>query len=124
MSEWILVVGSDKRSCFELIDALRAGKYHAVCSFTLVDIEALLQEAGCRVIIFDLDSIPLDNRVLKQLKKLHADLHILAISERSFHPELKESMANHIYASLNKPVDPDELIYLVKGIFCTAPSSK
>lgn len=124
MSDWILVVGSDKRSCLELIDVLRAGKYHAVCSFTLVDIEALLQEAGCRVIIFDLDSIPLDNRILKELKKLHADLHILAISERSFHPELKESMANHIYASLSKPVDPDELIYLVKGIFCTAPSSE
>ena len=124
MSEWILVVGSDKRSCFELIDVLRARNYQAVCSFTLADIEVVLQAAGCRVIIFDLDSVPLDNRMLKQLKRRHTDLDILVLSERSFHPELKDAMANYIYASLNKPVDPDELIYLVKGIFCPSTSSK
>ncbi len=124
MSEWILVVSSDNQSCLALVDLLRAHKYRAVGSPTLNDVESVLRKTRCRVAILDLDSIPLDNRILKQLKELHAGLHILVLSERSFHPELKDAMANHIYASLNKPVDPEELIYLVKGIFCMATSAK
>jgi DNA-binding NtrC family response regulator len=124
MSEWILVVGGDKRTCFKLVDLLSANDYRAVCSFTLLEIEAMLQEAGCRLVIFDLDTVPLDNRTLKEFKKFHGDLSILALSERSFHPELKESMANHIYACLSKPVDADELIYCVNSIFCNAWNHK
>lgn len=122
MSEWILVVGGDKGTCFKLVDLLSAHDHRAVCSFTLREIEAVLQEPGCRLVIFDLDTIPLDNRALKEFKKFHEDLSILAVSERSFHPELKESMTNHIYACLNKPVDADELIYCVNSIFCITPS--
>jgi len=123
MSDWILVVDSDNQSCLALADLLRVYKYRAVCSPTLNDVESVIQKTGCRVAIFDLDSILLNDRTLKQFKKLNADLYILALSERPFHPELKESMTKYIYACLNKPLDPDELVYCVKSIFCNASSS-
>ena len=33
-----------------------------------------------------------------------------------FHPELKEALCYHIFACINKPVDPDELVYWIRCI--------
>jgi DNA-binding NtrC family response regulator len=117
MSEWILVVDSDNQSCLTLLDLLRTHNYHAVCSPTLSDLESVLRQTGCRAVIFDLDKVSPDNRLLRDLKKRHTGLHLMALSTRSFHPELKESMTDCIYACLSKPVDPEELIYWLKTIF-------
>ena len=54
--------------------------------------------------------------MLRDLKKKHY-ITIIAVSERKLHPELAESMGSHIFASLVKPVDPDDLEYLLKGVF-------
>ena len=42
---------------------------------------------------------------------------IIALSREQFHPGLEESLRDHIYACLGKPADPDELLYVLKGIF-------
>ena len=38
------------------------------------------------------------------------------LSFDKFHPELKDAICYHIYACLNKPIDPDELLYWLKCI--------
>jgi len=68
------------------------------------------------MLILDLDTLPLDNRVFRDLKRKNPTLSIITLSTRSFHPELKEAMTDHICACLNKPVDPDELHYWAKAI--------
>ncbi len=74
------------------------------------------------IVILDLDDPPVNNRLIRDIKRKHPTLQIIGISGRSFHPELKEAITNHIYACLCKPVDPEELAYLVKSILCTATS--
>lgn len=75
-----------------------------------------IEESSCMALILDLDSISATNIMLRDLKKKH-DITIIAVSERKLHPELAESMSSHIFASLGKPVDPDDLEYLLKGVF-------
>jgi hypothetical protein len=38
-------------------------------------------------------------------------------SAKRFHPELQDAIQHHIYACLNKPVDPDELLFWVKSVY-------
>jgi CheY-like chemotaxis protein len=68
------------------------------------------------VLILDLDSLPVDNRFIRDLRKQNPDVPIIALSSRTFHPELQEALSLYISACLAKPVNPDELIYWVKSI--------
>jgi hypothetical protein len=38
------------------------------------------------------------------------------MSKNPFHPELKDAICYHIYACINRPIDPDELFYWLKSI--------
>jgi hypothetical protein len=46
----------------------------------------------------------------------NAELCVIGVSSRRFHPELEESMRTHISACLSKPVDEGELLYWLKSI--------
>ena len=120
----IIVLDADKGNCRELSNLLKAQDYHVITSHSLAGLPGLIQESSCRAVILDLDTVPINNRQLRDLKKTYPDLYLVAVSGRSFHPELKEAMAAYIYACLCKPVDPDELIYWLKSIFCTENTSE
>jgi DNA-binding NtrC family response regulator len=120
----IIVIDADKGSRRELCNLLEEQDYHVMPSHSLAGLPALIQERSCRAVILDLDSVPVNNRHLRDLKKTYPDLHVVAVSGRSFHPELKEAMAAYIYACLCKPIDPDELVYWLKSIFCTETTSE
>ncbi|MDP2646381.1 MAG: hypothetical protein Q8P24_15695, partial [Desulfobacterales bacterium] len=62
-------------------------------------------------LIFNLDSIPVTNKMFKELKRKKPDINIMALSKRQFHPELEEALREYISVCLGKPADPDELIY-------------
>ncbi|MEW6531745.1 MAG: hypothetical protein AB1473_12985 [Thermodesulfobacteriota bacterium] len=124
MKEPILVVDADKKSCRVLCNLLEEGQYRGVPSYSLANIQGLIDRNSCRALIMDLDTVPVENRHFRHLKNANPGLCIVAISGRPFHPELKEAIATHIYACLYKPVDPDELIYLVKSIFSNQTASK
>lgn len=64
-------------------------------------------------ILIDLDSIAISNIDIRNLKRAHPDIPLLAISRKPFHPDLQESMQLHIFACVSKPIDPDELIFLL-----------
>jgi DNA-binding NtrC family response regulator len=111
MTDSILVIEGDVEQCRALCDLIRQ-KGHSVAG--LCSPEHMNQEASAgdyRVVIVDLDLVPLNNLQLRELKRNVPDACLMAISSRSFHPELKEAMREHIDVCLNKPVDPDELLY-------------
>ena len=83
---------------------------------SLDDVPQYMQGRESGVLILDLDSEPITNATLRELKKNHP-LTIIALSREQFHPGLEEALGHHIYACLGKPVDPDELLYVLKGIF-------
>ena len=115
MQDPILVVSANEQHCHELCDALEGEDY----SFKLLDsLEHLargIKGCDCRLAILDLDSLPVDNRLIKKLKRKNPSLRIIGFSSRSFHPELQEAMSSHIYACLGTPVDEEELVFWVKS---------
>jgi len=82
----------------------------------LTDVSRYMQGRDKGVLIVDLDTEQISNAALRELKKKYP-LSIIALSGEHMHPKLEESLRHHIYACLNKPADPDELLYLLKGVF-------
>ena len=79
--------------------------------------ENLIQSEDYIAVIIDIDSIPVDNRTIRNLTLKYPGVRFLCTSKDKFHPELKDAICYHIYACLNKPVDPDELLFWIKSIF-------
>lgn len=124
MNEVIMVVDADKRTCRSMCNLLEAHKYCGIPCHALANVQCLIEHNSCQALIMDLDTVIVENRHFRDLKKTNPDLCIVAVSGRPFHPELREALATYIYACLSKPVDPDELIYWLKSIFCDPTRSE
>ncbi len=113
----IVVVDADKEQCRKLCSLLIQENYETVGLHYLPNLEETVQKTSRGAVILDLDSLVVDNRFIKNFKRRYPDVPIMALSSRSYHPELEQSMSNHICACFKKPPDPDEIIYGIKG-FC------
>ena len=80
------------------------------------EIKKVLKDASFLAILIDIDSAAVDNRYIKDLASQFPTIPLLCISKDRFHPELKDSIRDHIYACLTKPIDPDELNYWLRCI--------
>lgn len=117
MENEIVVLDADEKQCRALCAMLEDQDYRVTPMHSLRDLETYIQASDCRAVILDLDTVPVDNRALRKLKRIDQSLCIMVLSSRPFHPELEEAMSSHIYASLNKPVDEEELGYWIKSLF-------
>jgi hypothetical protein len=68
-----------------------------------------------------IDAIDIDNRTIRDLTIRYPGVYFLCLSEDRFHPELREALCYHIYACINKPVDPSEIYFWLRSIFCDNP---
>ena len=116
MQEPVVVVDSDENQSLELCRLLEAEHYKTTALYSIANLEGAVCKNDCQVVIVDLDNLPVENRLFRELKKSNPALRIIGISSRPFHPELQEAMSKHIYVNLSKPVDSDELIYWLKSI--------
>lgn len=80
------------------------------------ELKELLKEEACMAVIMDIDSVVVNNRTIKDLASSFPAIPFLCLSKERLHPELQDSIRDHIYACLSKPVDPDELFYWLKCI--------
>lgn len=115
MKKAVVVLTSDATQSEILCTMLTEKQYLPISISAPEAVHQSIEDIASPVLILDLDSIAATNVMLRNLKKNH-DISIIAVSERKLHPELAESMGSHIFASLGKPVDPDDLAYLLKGI--------
>jgi len=116
MSKEILMMAMDTELSEEIQGALKNNNFNTVMTNSITDLEKAMKGADVEVLVLDLDTVPIENRFLRNLKKQQPAMSIIGLSTRSFHPELKEAMRKHIYACLTKPVDPDELVYWIHSI--------
>ena len=116
MQKPIVVVGGDEAQSRNLCGLLARSHYSTIALHSLLNLERELGETGRRVVILDLDTLPVNNRLFRTLRKTNPGVCIIGLSSRSFHPELEEAMSKYIYACLTKPVDNEELIYWLKSI--------
>lgn len=116
MQEPVVVVDADEEQRQELCAALERKNYKTCPLHSLANLGRELREGDRQVLILDLDTIPVDNRFFRGLKRENPGVCVIGLSSRPFHPELKEAMSSHIYACLGKPVDEEELVYWVKSL--------
>jgi DNA-binding response OmpR family regulator len=124
MEEAIVVVDADQDRSRELCTALERQHYRAAALDSLERLKERLKKSDCRVILLDLDSFSVDSRYIRELLRNNSDIAIIALSSRTFHPELKEAMSTQISACLSKPVDVDELFYWLKSICAGEPKPR
>ena len=117
MEKAIVVLDADEEQCQKLCAVLQRHHYRTTALHSLDNLERYIEGSACQAVILDLDTVPVDNRVIRELKRKSPGVHIVGLSKHQFHPELKEAMSKHIYACLAKPVDPDELIYWLRSIY-------
>ena len=121
MEKVIVVVGADEKQSRELVTLLHKWQYRVVSINSLPDLKQYVQESSCRAVMIDLDDLPVAKNFFRDLKEMDSSLNIMGLSSRSFHPELEEAISKYIYACLRKPVDTDELFYLLKSIYENDP---
>ena len=117
MKKGIVVVDADQNQCRRLCALLEKNQYSTISMHSIQRLYADLKQSRSLAVILDIDTVPIDNRTVRELSRKYPEIYFLFLSKQSFHPELKDAICYHIYACLNKPVDPDELLYWIKCIY-------
>ena len=113
----IVVLDADAKSSSELSNILKSKNFPSTVKADLSSLEEAFESDDYVAVILDIDSVPVDNRKIRDLVLKFPGVRFLCTSKDRFHPELKDAICYHIYACLNKPVDPDELLYWIKSIY-------
>lgn len=117
MQKPIILVNATKVESDDLCGKLGRLDFRPIHLNSLTNLEECIQGNDSRAVILDLDSIPVDNRTLREIKKRNPGLCILALSRRQHHPDLEESMSRYIYSCLRMPIDPEELHFWLRSIY-------
>lgn len=111
-----MVVGGDEVQCSNLCNVLEQAHYATTALHSLLNLEEAIRETGRRAVILDFDTLPVNNRLFRTLRRTNPGVCIIGLSRRPYHPELEEAMSRHVYACLGKPVDEEELIFWIKSL--------
>jgi len=112
----VLLISRKNNELKEIQKLLSINNYEHHLLDSIDQIEAALSPISSNCIIFDLDSIDVDNRTIRELTLNYPAVYFLCMSKDRFHPELKDAICYHIYACLTKPLDFDELLYWLRCI--------
>ena len=117
MKKGIVVVDADQNQCRRLCTLLEKNQYSTYLdAFDPIPGSQHLKQSNCLAVILDIDTVAIDNRTVRELTIKFPEVYFFCLSEQSFHPELKDAICYHIYACINKPIDPDELFYFLRSI--------
>ena len=113
----ILIVSKDTQEA-DQIGAILAKHNYAGEHLTSIEMLAsrLNEKKDYLASFIDIDSVPVDNRRIRMLTLSYPAIYFFCMSRDKFHPELKDAICYHIYACLNKPIDPDEMIYWLRCV--------
>ena len=116
MGATIVVLDADECRRHNLCQLLRERRCPSESLKTLEALKQRMAGNDILAVIIDIDSVPVDNRTIRDLTVQNPTIYFFCLSERRFHPELEDAIGTHIYACINKPIDPDELFYWIDSI--------
>ena len=116
MGNCICILSTDEQQNEQLRSILCERHFEARVFQDLEDLIKGLSHTGCLAAIMDIDSVPLTNRMISQIKTQFSEVSIFCTSQHRLHPDLKDALSQHIYACLSKPLDPEELDFWLKCI--------
>jgi len=111
----VLVVNAVKDEADKIADLLEPAGYTTCIVDRLEDVEAAITAGECMAVLLDLDSLEVSNRTVRLMTLKFPQVCFLCTSWKPFHPELQDAICYHIYACIQKPIDPDELLYWMKS---------
>ena len=117
MKKGIILLDADRDNSRKLSNMLTSRGYPVTITRAFSSLEELIESSHYLAVIFDIDSVPVENRKIRDLALKYPGFCFLCTSKDRFHPELKDAICYHIYACMNKPVDPDELLFWIKSIY-------
>ena len=112
----IAIIDADVVQREKLCKALRQKTYYPITTNDVEGLQAAIVQHNCLAVIIDIDTVDVDNRTIRELTIQYPGAYFFCLSSKRFHPELKDAICYHIYACLKKPLDPDELFYLLRSI--------
>ncbi len=116
MKKDVIIITLNQKQAQQLTVLLAANRFRLTSLTRIEDLSHDIIPGTCKTIILDMDSLSLDNKIIRCLTIQYPQVCFLGISKDTYHPELKEAICYHIYACLNKPLDDDELLYWLKCI--------
>ena len=116
MKKKIILIIKNSKEANQLSLFLSENQYLSHTIDGLGSLDQCIKTFFCNIVIFDLDSIFVNNQTIRKLTVQYPQICFLCISKDRFHPELKDAICYHIYACLNKPLDYDELLYWLRCI--------
>ncbi len=116
MRGMVLVLDADAEQARNLCDLLEERNYRTAAIRSLPSLRDSLQARPCLAVFMDIDTVEMDNAAIRKLTIQHPGVHFFCMSKQRYNPQLKESICYHIHASLNRPIDPDELFFWLESI--------
>jgi DNA-binding NtrC family response regulator len=116
MKKTIVVLDTDKKQCRELCSVLGERHFQAISMHSLESMEKYVQDGVCKAVIMDINTVTVDNKIIKELTKKYPRTFLFCLSKDRFHPHLEEALRGHIFACISKPIDPEELFDCLRVI--------
>ncbi len=118
----LLVLLSESPERFkDVLDLLETDRFELETASSLSELTALCRKHPCRAVMIDLDTAAVDNRSLRLFSRQVPEPLLIVVSGRRFHADLQEAMQQCIYACFRYPIDPEELMIVLKGIAAEDP---
>lgn len=116
MKRKVILISKKSKEQNQIDAVLSKNDYESHLIESIESLDIYLTDLSCNCVIFDLDSVNIDNRTIRELTIQYPHIYFLCLSKDRFHPELKDAICYHIFACLTKPLDYDELIYWLRCI--------
>jgi len=117
MDRGIVVLDADQKRCRQLCRLLESRRYRVKPMYTMASYEGGTDTGDPAAVLIDIDSVAVDNRLIRDLRIRSPGTRVLLISRGRYHPELKDAISRHVYVCLNRPLDAEELFFWLKTIW-------
>lgn len=116
MATKLIIVGTKTYLDSAFRSTLEDGGYEIEACEKVEDATKKLDPTWSNIILLDLDEKVITNRQIRDFKRNHKGVQIVAFSSRNYHPELMDSLREDICACLAKPLSEEELLFWLNSI--------
>ncbi len=117
MDREIVVLDADQKRCRQLCRLLQSRRYRVRPMYSMASFTGGVDTNDAAAVLIDIDTVSVDNRLIRDLRYRSPGTRVLLISRGRFHPELRDAISQHVFVCLNRPLDSEELFFWLKTIW-------